>query len=124
MNRMPGVEGQRLHALDRETSRFAGLTRRLGRRLSYALKRFEDAQAIPDSDWSETYRLYSASMLGLLREQRERGKLAMLSGAPVLSEAEHAEALEAFRRDTVLNMSDEDMEKLAAERKALKAGQP
>lgn len=85
------------------------------------MQRIADEHSLPDEYWLETYKLYSVTMLGLLREQRERGRLAQLSGLSELSEAEHAEALEAFKRDTVLHMTDGELEKLAAERAALKA---
>lgn len=107
--------------LQDETTRLATILGRVGKRLKNYVGKL-GSHALPDESAVENMKWYSATCLGLLKEQRERKKLAGASGLPEMSEAEHAEALEAFRRETVLQMTDGELEKLAAERAALKAG--
>lgn len=102
-----------------EVTRLATILVRVGRRLKNYTGGLGRAE-LPDRDAVENLKWYSGTCLGLLKEQRERGKLAKLSGLSELSEAEHAHALELFKRETLLAMSDDELEKLAAERKALK----
>ena len=89
-------------ALRLETIRLAALMSRVGRRLKNHIGKL-GPHALPDED------------------TLERAKLAALSKLPELSEAEHQEALEAFRRETILAMTDDEIEKLHAERTKIRA---
>lgn len=102
-----------------ETGRLAVIMARVGKRLKNYIGKL-GPDVLPDPDTMESARWYSATVLGLLKEQRERGLLAAKAGLAELSEAEHAEALEAFRRETLLAMSDDELERLKAERAKVK----
>ena len=102
-----------------EVTRLATILVRVGRRLKNYTGGLGRAE-LPDEGAVNNLKWYSSTCLGLLKEQRERGRLAQLSGLNELTEAEHAEALDAFRRETLLAMSDAELERLQAERKAAK----
>lgn len=107
--------------LQEETTRLATILVRVGRRLKNYTGGLGRAE-LPNEGAVDNLKWYSATCLGLLKEQRERIRLGKLSGLPEMSEAEHAEALDAFRRETMLAMTDGEMEKLQAERAAAKGG--
>lgn len=83
-----------LDALEVEGERLQSITRSIGVRLRHWLTKTEKSE-LPDARWTDIYRYYQASVLGQLREQRERAKQA---GADTMS----TEALEAQFRVEVL----------------------
>lgn len=118
---LPLQASARRDALAAETTRLAAILSRVGRRLKHVIGRL-DMYSLPDKESRESLKWYSETTLGLLKEQRERAKLAQLSGLPQLSEEEHQQALEAFRRETMLSLTDEELARLAAERQAARGG--
>lgn len=104
--------------LHQETIRLAAITMRVGRRLKNYIGKLGD-HATPDEDTRETMRWYKDTVLGLLKEQRERARLAAAAGVPELSEPEYDKAIAALKREALLEMSDEEMAKLMAERAQL-----
>lgn len=106
-----------LHA---ETTRLASIMTRVGRRLKNHIGKL-DGRGVPDEGTRETLRWYKDAVLGLLKEERERARFAAASGLNEIPEAEHQEALDAFRRETMLEMSDEEMAKLVDERAKARA---
>lgn len=81
------------NALEQEGERLQDITRSLGIRIKKWLR--DNKDQLPDAKWTDIYRYYQASVLGQLREQRERAKQA---GADTMS----TEALEAQFRVEVL----------------------
>jgi hypothetical protein len=75
---------------------------------------------LPDEDWRENFDLYQRAVLGLLKEQRERQKLAdavaKRGGAAVLSSGEYEAELLSLARETIRAMPDEELQALIAER--------
>lgn len=61
------------HTLTSQSKLLESLCGRVGRRLSRWLT--EHQGALPDQQWVEAYRYYQATLLGLLKEQRERARL-------------------------------------------------
>lgn len=136
-----GVVVQR-HLLDVEAERMMHLLTKVGRRLRHWLKVMPEERAamrydretfthhpildatgnhvteplIPDKDWLETADWYQKTMLGLLREQRERAKMAPgKGGLPVDDETFELE-LAQLAQDAVRAMPVEELQKLLAER--------
>jgi hypothetical protein len=137
------VAGVRIvrHPLEREAERLMGITNRLGARLRFWLRKVpaevpvmtgegEDARpaigpdggqimqpVMPDRDWRETYDLYQRSVLGMLKEQRERAKLvgAGKGGLP-LSDAEADAELAELVKASIREMPAEELQALLAER--------
>lgn len=104
--------------LHQETIRLAAIMMRVGRRLKNYIGKLGD-RATPDEDTRETLRWYKDTVLGLLKEQRERARLAAASGSQPLSDPEYNEAIAALKREALLEMSDDEMAKLMAERAQL-----
>lgn len=73
------------HDLTVQSKMLSSLTRRIGVRLNYWLRRTarlnteagnpDDEAPIPSPEFLEAFRYYQAALLGLLKEQRERAKL-------------------------------------------------
>lgn len=62
------------HTLSKQADQLASITARIGRRLSHWLRTNPDG--IPSPEFFEAFRYHQAALLGLLREQRERARLA------------------------------------------------
>lgn len=72
---------------------------------------------MPDKDWRETYDLYTKSVLGMLKEQRERAKLvAAGKGGLPLTDAEADAELAELVRDSIRSMPPDELRALLAER--------
>lgn len=69
------------HTLTKQAEQLEKLNRRIGQRLDLWLRNHPGA--LPDGDFVEAYRYHSASLIGLLKEQRER---ARDGGPPVPTE--------------------------------------
>lgn len=89
------------HALTAQAEQLQSLTLRVGKRLSYWLRKTNATMDLPPEEWIEVFRYYQAALLGLLKEQRERAK--MQSGDGLTDEqlkdtfkAQLVEALETF----------------------------
>jgi hypothetical protein len=116
----------RTRTLAKQTSQLAYLSAKLGSRLRYWLKSTERDKAtgdgpMPDEDWRETYKQYTAAVLGLLREQRERQKMAnaFVKAAGIerqLTPEEEQLELMSLARETVLSMPEEELQRLLKER--------
>jgi hypothetical protein len=61
------------HALTAQAEQLESIVGRIGRRLNHWLRTNRDG--VPSADFFEAFRYYQAALLGLLREQRERGRL-------------------------------------------------
>lgn len=133
------------HVLDLEAATFAWITRRLGQRLHRWMRNTPEmiqgfqiewtpqgpvskpildehgepvmVPCLPDSDWRESYKLYGASLLGLLKEQRERAKLGAKTGAPPLTDEEYESSLRELVADTLRKMPQGELDELLAARK-------
>lgn len=82
-----------VHNLTRQAERLASLTNRMGHRLSEWLRetsrvavKTKTIAPLPSAEWIETFRYYQAALLGLLKEQTSRARLAQ--GLEKISEAE------------------------------------
>lgn len=139
-----GVSVKR-HVLELEASSLAWIARRVGRRLARYLRnlpyeiqghqlQFVQGQAVPvpmlnalgepimvpalpDGEFRENWRWYQTSILGLLKEQRERAKLTPKNGGAVLSDDEYQEALADLVRQSLAAMPDDELEQLLATRR-------
>ena len=139
-----GVQIRR-HVLDLEAPSLAWLARRVGRRLQRWLKQTPDdiqghqiewvqgtpvskpmlhadgspvmVPCLPDADFRENWRWYQATILGLLKEQRERAKLTPKNGAPALSDEEYEAALREMIAETIRTMPAAELETLLEARK-------
>lgn len=74
------------HALTQDAELLASITRRIGKRLAYWLKRtatgiLPSEVELPTEHFLEVFRYYQSAQLGILREQRER--FALLKGEEV-----------------------------------------
>lgn len=74
------------HALTQDAELLASVTRRIGKRLAYWLRRTGHGipaleQPMPSPEFLEAFRYYQSAQLGILREQRER--FALLKGEEV-----------------------------------------
>lgn len=67
---------------------------------------------IPGKDWTELFRWYSSSTLGLLKEQRERAKLGAGKGAPPVDDATFDAQITELVRAAVLEMPKAELEAL------------
>ncbi len=142
----PVIGGVRItrHVLDLEAGSLAWLARRVGRRLQRWLKqcpeeiqgfRIEWKQgqpvpvpmlhpngepvmvpALPDGEFRETWRWYQATILGLLKEQRERARLAPGKGAPIISDEDYAVALRELVAEQVRTLPENELHELLAAR--------
>lgn len=61
------------HTLTSQSKLLESLCGRVGRRLSRWLTQHQGE--LPNAEWVEAYRYYQATLLGLLKEQRERARL-------------------------------------------------
>lgn len=141
----PEVGGvtMRRYAMDLEAASLLAMARKIRKRLMHAI-RMMPAQRVamhktkegyepvldehlkpvmiaylPDEEWRENAKWYSKSLMELLREQRERAKLAPKNGgAQVDDETFNAELLE-LGRQALREMSPAELRKLVAEREAL-----
>lgn len=111
--------------LVRATSSLAFLAQKLSCRLRYWMRetqidKISGSGPIPDQDWRETFDLYQKTVLGLLKEQRERQKLTdaviKKGGAAVLTSGEYDAELMSLARETVLGMPQDQLDALIAER--------
>ena len=76
---------------------------------------------LPGEDFRESYRFYTTSVLGMLKEQRERAKLVKGAGAPPLNDDEYNAELELIEEQAVMEMSKERLEELLRKRGAIDA---
>lgn len=140
----PDIGGVRVrrHVLEVETERIMNLVRKVGYRLRHWLRTMpEDRVAmrfdretnthypvldpngnplteplVPDKDWLENAEWYSKTMLGLLKEQRERARLAPKDGALAIDDATLEAELDALTIERIKTMPEEEFRKLLAER--------
>lgn len=145
----PAVQGVvvKCHMLDLETERMMGLVRKVGRRLRHWMVTMPETRAamyydrenfchhplldengkqlteplIPDKDWLETADWYQKSMLGLLKEQRERAKMADGKGGLPIDDATFEAELAELAKQAVREMSTEELQRLLAERTVVHA---
>lgn len=68
------------HTLTTQAELMESIVGRIGRRLNHWLRTNRDG--VPSVEFFEAFRYYQAALLGLLREQRERGRLALRSDVP------------------------------------------
>lgn len=136
----------RRHILDLETGHLMHITRRIGRRLGRWLRETPElvpgfraiweeghvslhpllhpdgspvmVPSIPDEAFRESYKLYSSTILGLLREQRERAKLTPKNGAPVITDEEYAAELRVLVAESVRSMPEDELRALLEARTA------
>jgi hypothetical protein len=106
------------HPLEVEAARLAGLTRRLGKRLMYRHRRML-ADAVPDEDWRESYKLYRDAVLGLLKEQRERARLPPGSRPPTVSDEDFEREIKALAAQAVQELPQDELDRLLEDRRAL-----
>ena len=103
----------------------AHLAKRMRRRLNWWLKKSElkgtgGGGPIPDEDWRLTMREYSTAVLGLLREQRERARMAHASfakgQAAVLTDQDYEAELASLAKEAIRMMPKSDLKALLKER--------
>ena len=144
----PHVGGVRVtrHVLDLEAGSLAWLARRVGRRLNRWLKQCPEeirghliewkqgvpvsvpmlnasgdpimVPALPDGEFRENWRWYQTTILGLLKEQRERAKLTPKNGAPILTDEEYQAELRVLVAESVRSMPEDELRELLAARTA------
>jgi hypothetical protein len=95
------------HTLTKQAEQLESLNRRIGRRLAHWLRTHPDQ--LPDAEFVETYHRHSASLIALLKEQRERAKDG---GPPVPTEVLTAQLRHEFA-DAAGTFDDADLELLA-----------
>lgn len=111
-----GVVVQR-HTLDLEARRLSTLASRLGRRLKRTLVALPP-EIVPNEDWRKSFELYERTVINMLREQRERAKLAAKGGGPPLGDAEFEAELAALAKETLEGMPEREFRALCAARLA------
>jgi len=125
VNTEPRTGHGKTKSLVRATSSLAYLSEKLSRRLRHWMRwtqtdKLTGEGPLPDEDWRENFDLYQRAVLGLLKEQRERQKLAdavaKRGGAAVLSSGEYEAELLSLARETIRAMPDEELQALIAER--------
>lgn len=84
------------HTLSKQAAQLASITARIGRRLDRWLRTNPDG--IPSPEFFEAFRYHQAALLGLLREQRERAKLAAGESESVPTEQLEAQLKHEFLR--------------------------
>jgi hypothetical protein len=84
----------RRHTLTAQAEQLVSLTGRIGRRLNHWLRTHRDG--VPSAEFFEAFRYYQAALLGLLREQRERARLA--DGKP-MSDEDYERGIQEFRAE-------------------------
>lgn len=114
---MPGERFTKRGTLANEAVRLGVICRRIGKRLR---KELDETEGMPLSalspEWRDDARWYSHTVTTLLREQRERIKLATGDGVPQMTEAEYRAEVEAMVRESVRTMPAEQLQALLAER--------
>lgn len=105
----------RWHALSREAGALAKLAKRMGQRLRLWMEK--NPEVMPDADVRFTFDMYTKAVLGLLKEQRERAKLAMSSDAPVISDLEFEKQLRELAKRTIAEMPEAELQAMLEERK-------
>lgn len=135
----------RRHVLDREASRLAGITQRIGRRLQAWLRNMPEEVPcmrevgkdergkpvfqqivsadgkplmepfLPDEGFRSNYRWYQLTVLGLLAEQRQRA--GMKIGKPPLTDTELEELIMRDVREVIAKMPEAELQRLLEERK-------
>ncbi len=134
-----GVQVAR-HVLDVETERLLHLARRVGLRLRTWARQMPTERAavlnidgewipvlddegkpvmmplIPDKEFRENAEWYSKSILGLLKEQRERAKLTPNNGGAPIDDETFELELADLARQTIREMPEAELAKLLAER--------
>lgn len=141
----PEVGGVRIRrpVLEAETASMLQLVRRVRRRLLHwmrtmpeersAVRRTEhgwepilnaDGQIvtqplIPDQEWRESAEWVSKTLLGLLKEQRERAKLRPGGGAAAVDDATFDAELKELARAAIAEMSDDELRLALAARTAI-----
>jgi hypothetical protein len=84
------------HTLTAQAEQLESITGRIGRRLSHWLRTNRDG--VPSAEFFEAFRYYQAALLGLLREQRDRARLAAGERESVPTEVLEAQLREEFLR--------------------------
>lgn len=82
------------HTLTAQAEQLASLTGRIGRRLNHWLRTHPDV--LPSAEFFEAFRYHQAALLGLLREQRERARLA---GGEPMSDEDYERAVQELRTE-------------------------
>lgn len=114
----PEIGGVRIkrHVLDLEANSLAQTMRRLGLRLRYWMNSTKHEFTLPDRDTRETFRIYAQTVLDLLKEQRERAKMAQGSGAPAISDADFEHGLRNLVEEQLKTMDLAELESIIAKR--------
>lgn len=121
----PGIDGVTLrrHILDREAAGLAKLAQRLGKRLrvwfrqTEAKPEEERLPTLPDEDTRESMDLYRKCVTDLLKEQRERAKLADKNGAPMVDDSVFEAQIAQLARKAVMEMPRAELEALLTARR-------
>lgn len=138
-----GVSVKR-HVLDLETGHMMHITRRIGRRLTKWLRETPElvpgfraiweeghvslhpmlhpdgspvmVPSLPDEMFRESYKLYASTLLGLLREQRERAKLTSKNGALPISDEDYQAGIRELVAESIRSMPEAELRELLAAR--------
>lgn len=105
----------RRHVLEREAIKLANILKRLGARLRDQLVALPEP-ILPDEEWLKYFKEYQGGILGMLKEQRERHRIAAGNGLPEISDAQYEEEMRTLVENGVKNMPREQLEQLLREK--------
>jgi hypothetical protein len=95
-----------VHTLTKQAERLESICNRVGIRLSWWLRTTMQSKEMPSAEFLEAFRYYQAALLGLLKEQRERARLA--DGGAARSEAELEAQFKAELRKALSSFTPEE----------------
>lgn len=93
-----------------ESERYLALLEKLGAKLSTTLDIEVTDKGTPNRDWARSFGHYSTGMRGLIAEQRERQKLALLAGKrDALSDEQYQLELEQLGLETLAKLPEDTL---------------